>query len=161
MFCLRHRAVDHRKVVAATSGVQCRVNGSSTCDRSFVVRCEYSRLACGGRRAIASASQASKASAAQDDMGILAACGGRVWEDPSVFGINKRSSHVPLHVFPSEAGAFEHVAGIGRVVQAADVSANKVMLNGMWDFHLFAKPEDVPAGFWQPASTSSHEWKQV
>lgn len=89
-----------------------------------------------------------------------AANGVRAWEDPSVFAINKRAAHTPLHSFSNTAQAFEHVAAIGRVVQA-DAPPSKLNLNGSWQFKLYDRPEDVPDDFHSAEADPSQGWTQV
>lgn len=62
----------------------------------------------------------------------------RDWEDPQVFGINKRPGHVPLGAYPS-----------ADLALACDrkASPNVCLLNGTWRFHLAERPEAVPEGF--------------
>jgi hypothetical protein len=96
-------------------------------------------------------------------MTLQSACGGRVWEDPSVFAINKRSSHVRLHSFRKEESAFDYIASIGRTLHPHDASGNKIMLNGIWDFRLYPSCEAVPEGFWKPECSPEtlDGWGQV
>ena len=83
-----------------------------------------------------------------------------MWEDPSVFALNKRASHVRLHSFREAESAFDHIACIGRTLHPDDAPANKIMLNGMWDFRLYPSAEDVPEDFWMPGH-SLQDWGQV
>lgn len=85
--------------------------------------------------------------------------GGRVWEDPSVYGINKRSPHVPLHAYATREAALEAVARIGRQTSSGQRGA-RLSLSGAWDFKLFDRPGDVPEGFSQ-ADFSTADWAPV
>ena len=89
-----------------------------------------------------------------------AANGVRAWEDPSVFAVNKRAAHTPLHSFQNVAQAFEHVAAIGRAVHS-EAPVSKLVLNGTWQFRLFDSPEDVPEDFHTADTKDVEDWHQV
>lgn len=65
----------------------------------------------------------------------------RDWENPAVFGKNKRTGHVPLGAYPDAALALQ-----GKSLASPNVRS----LNGTWQFHLASSPESVPAAFSQP-----------
>eukprot|EP00887_Chlorella_sp_A99_P002901 scaffold6.g2901.t1 len=83
----------------------------------------------------------------------------RDWENPAVVGINRRRAHVPLRSYTSPAQAAEHFA------LAADASPSPRVLclsGGAWRFHLACRPEEVPAGFWEPGFTEgSSGWAPI
>lgn len=87
------------------------------------------------------------------------ACKGRVWEDPSVYGINKRSAHVELNGFRAVDDAVKYVSQIGRELSAKPQNCGKQMLNGKWNFKLFPSPDDVPMEFMN--SDIGKEWSLV
>lgn len=82
--------------------------------------------------------------------------GVRDWENPAVFGINQRSSHVPLrsHTSPDAAAAhFQHTAQPG--------GSRLTSLNGSdWAFRLFDKPEAVPEDF-HAAAFDASGWGKI
>eukprot|EP00892_Ulva_mutabilis_P006689 jgi/Ulvmu1/4392/UM002_0117.1 len=75
------------------------------------------------------------------------AAGGVLWEDPTVFAVNKRSARTNLFNFCTEEQAYDFVASIGRQTAGVRSSSGKVLLNGEWAFKLFPCPADVPDGF--------------
>lgn len=85
-----------------------------------------------------------------------ARAGARDFENPAVFGINQRNSHVPLrsHTTPDAAAAqFQH-GGQRR-------GSRVTLLNGSdWQFRLFDRPEAVPEGF-QDGSFDASGWSKV
>lgn len=85
---------------------------------------------------------------------------GRIWENPQVFGINKRAPHVPLNSFVQSDSAVEHIFRIGRTVDKDEHSAHKQYLDGFWDFKLFRCPEDVPDAFFMP-EFACNGWSQI
>lgn len=77
------------------------------------------------------------------------------WENPTVFGINKRDSHVPLrsHASPDAAAAW--------FLRGAQPGIRMTPLNGSdWKFHLFEKPAAVPPEFYAP-SFDANGWGKV
>ncbi len=62
----------------------------------------------------------------------------RDWENPAVFGRNKRTAHVPLASYPELA-----LARTGNRMASPNVRS----LNGQWKFTLAPRPEAVPQGF--------------
>jgi hypothetical protein len=93
-------------------------------------------------------------------LSLVTPCGGRVWEDPSVYGINKRASHVPLHNHATREAALEDIVRIGRQTSGTRQPGSRLSLNGPWDFKLFSRPADVPDGFWQ-ADFVPQDWATV
>lgn len=82
--------------------------------------------------------------------------GTRDWENPAVFGINQRSSHVPLRSHTSSDAAVAHFQ---RTAQPS--GSRLTSLNGSdWAFRLFDKPEAVHEGFHEAAFDASG-WGKV
>jgi beta-galactosidase len=75
----------------------------------------------------------------------------RDWENPTVFGKNKRPGHVPMGAYPDAALAL-----------TGDRSASPYVcsLNGTWKFHLAPRPEAVPAEFELPQFDAS-AWSEI
>lgn len=87
--------------------------------------------------------------------------GGKIWENPQVFQVNKRQPHVPLQSYATPEAAIEAVQSIGRTLNdSLQISQHQHDLNGFWDFKLFDSPADVPDGFWLPEARL-REWTQV
>lgn len=66
------------------------------------------------------------------------------WENPTVFGINKRNTHVPLrsHTSPDTAAAwFSQQRGAQSGIRITPLNGND------WAFRLFDKPAAVPHEF--------------
>lgn len=87
----------------------------------------------------------------------MAAAGSRPndWENPSLFGVNKRVAHVPLYSFKDVSSALQHFR------DPVTASANRLTLSQCpWHFKLYDSPGDVPADFMQP-SFSVEDWGQV
>eukprot|EP00798_Chlamydomonas_sp_ICE-L_P031680 gene31680-6882_t len=71
------------------------------------------------------------------------------WENPSLLGINKRLSHVPLRSHHSITSSVEHFSLIGSKEKRYD--GGLMLLSGCeWDFKLFKNPEEVTPGFYEP-----------
>lgn len=85
---------------------------------------------------------------------------GNIWENPQVFHVNKRASHVPLHSFPSEEAAIEYFSQVGRSSEGENHLGQRTYLDGYWDFKLYDCPEDVPSGFWAPEALCQN-WGKV
>jgi hypothetical protein len=88
-------------------------------------------------------------SAQNDRSALVTTCNGRVWEDPAVYGINKRAAHVELNNFHSVDDGLQYVSRIGRELTAKlpEKISGKKLLTGKWQFKLFPNPDDVPADF--------------
>ena len=71
------------------------------------------------------------------------------WMDPSTLHRNRLPSRAHWWGFPDEAGALE-----------GDLGANPRYrcLNGMWQFRLAERPDEVPGEFWQDAGP---EWTEL
>jgi len=74
------------------------------------------------------------------------------WENPNIYGINRREAHVPLRAFPSRAAAQDYWARGGGLA-GSDLLSNIFLLTGPagtpdqshpWRFSLFGSPESVP-----------------
>ena len=79
------------------------------------------------------------------------------WENPAVYGINKRAAHVTLRSFTHPQQAFEHY----RLVSETTSSPRRLALNGTnWDFKLVDRPSEVPENFWDPQYDCS-QWDKV
>ena len=92
-------------------------------------------------------------------MGIASSRSVNDWENPAVFGINKRSPHVTLRSFTSKDQVFEHY----RLLSEQATSPRRLSLNsdtGQWKFKLVDRPKDVPDSFWQPEYDTS-QWDEV
>lgn len=95
---------------------------------------------------------------AEGDSNLVTTCKGRVWEDPAVYGINKRDAHVELNSFQSVESGVSYVRNIGRKL-AKPPKCGKQVLDGKWHFKLFPSPDDVPADF--VTGKKGDEWTQV
>ena len=85
-----------------------------------------------------------------------ARAGARDWENPHVFSINQRTSHVPLRSHASPDASAAHYQ---RGPQPG--GSRVTSLNGSdWQFRLFDKPEHVPNGF-QDGAFSADGWSKV
>lgn len=62
----------------------------------------------------------------------------RDWENQHVLQINREPMHVPLGAYASETEAATANRRASRYVR---------VLDGVWQFHLAARPEEAPAGF--------------
>lgn len=73
------------------------------------------------------------------------------WENPTIFGRNKRPAHVPLASYPDAdtARAGERLA-----------SPNTALLNGEWTFRLFPNPASVPPDFIENDFDLSN-WREI
>lgn len=82
--------------------------------------------------------------------------GARDWENPQVFGINQRTSHVPLRSHTSTDAA------AARYLRDPQPGGNRVtsLNGGDWQFRLFDKPEDVSEGF-QESDFAADGWSKV
>lgn len=79
------------------------------------------------------------------------------WENPAIYGINKRASHVTLRSYTNPKQAFEHY----KLLSETSTSSRRLSLNGNnWDFELFDKPSDTPDGFYKPEFDVS-KWNKV
>ncbi|KAL4534529.1 hypothetical protein Ndes2526A_g05420 [Nannochloris sp. 'desiccata'] len=79
------------------------------------------------------------------------------WENPAIYGINKRASHVTLRSYTNPKQAFEHY----KLLSETSTSPRRLSLNGNnWDFELFDKPSDTPDGFYKPEFDVS-KWNKV
>lgn len=96
---------------------------------------------------------------AQGASRLVTTCKGRVWEDPTVYGINKRAAHVELNNFQSVHDGVKYVSQIGRGIGAEALKGGKKVLNGKWQFKLFPNPDHVPCDFIQ--GEKDDMWTQV
>ena len=79
------------------------------------------------------------------------------WENPAVYGINKRNAHVTLRSFTHPHQAFDHY----RLLSETSSSPRRISLNGTnWDFYLARCPSEVPEDFWMPEYDCS-QWDKV
>eukprot|EP00884_Botryococcus_braunii_P014326 jgi/Botrbrau1/22895/Bobra.0065s0048.1 len=79
------------------------------------------------------------------------------WENPAVFGINKRRGHVPLH---SHRTAQSALCYFTRAAQAESNPSLLAMNGGSWKFKLFDSPENVQQEFRKPDYDDS-TWSQI
>jgi hypothetical protein len=84
---------------------------------------------------------------------------GHVWEDPTVFSVNKKAPRVPLHAFAKKQDGVDYVRAIGRT-RTTQSPGSRTSLTGMWRFKLFNRPEDVPQPFCQPDYVGD-AWSEV
>ncbi len=76
---------------------------------------------------------------------------GRFWENHRIMEVNREPSHAPWGAYESEAQA--------RTCDRA-VSGRTMSLDGSWKFHLAARPEEVPQGFWM-AGYDVSRWTDI
>lgn len=78
----------------------------------------------------------------------------RDWENPQSIQVNKLNAHSPLHAYKTQKDALSNIT-------------QRFYLNGLWDFQLFNKPEDVPVSFIQTfpdeitEETNSELWTKI
>ena len=81
--------------------------------------------------------------------------GKRDWENPEVYGRNRREAHVPLRSFANIAVACEYWSKDGGE-QNSDLLSNLFLLTGpagtptgshSWKFCLYGSPDEVPQGW--------------
>ena len=73
------------------------------------------------------------------------------WENPLVFSVNAEPPHATFVPFPNEAAALKNDRNSSPFFQS---------LNGNWKFLWVTKPDDVPAGFFEPGFNVS-AWKEI
>jgi len=79
------------------------------------------------------------------------------WENPAIYGINKRASHVTVRSYTNPEQAFKHY----KLQSETSTSPRRLSLNGdNWDFQLFDKPSDTPDGF-HKAEYNVSKWNKV
>lgn len=82
------------------------------------------------------------------------------WENPTVFGINKRNAHVPLRSYTHVDQAFNFYRLQPETV--AFPSPRRQVLNGNdWKFCLKDRPSEVPEGFWKLDYKEANVWEKV
>ena len=83
---------------------------------------------------------------------LVRKAGKRDWENPEVYGRNRREAHVPLRSFPSRAVACDYWSKDGGG-QNSDLLSNIFLLTGpagtpagsySWKFSLYGSPEEAP-----------------
>lgn len=72
-----------------------------------------------------------------------------IWEDPSIFNINKEPGHAVFMPYASKAEALSKVP-----------SGSKIDLEGIWKFYWQMGIEGIPAGFQKPDFNDS-EWNDI
>jgi beta-galactosidase len=70
-------------------------------------------------------------------------CATNDWENPSVFGVHKIRSHVPLRSYESIEQIFEYCT----TLPDGSTSGRCQSLDGLWKFTLSSSPETVPDGY--------------
>lgn len=75
----------------------------------------------------------------------------RDWENHHVTQINRRLSHSPWGAYESA----EQALACNR-----ELSANVLLLDGRWKFHMASCPEAVPQGFWEVGFDTS-AWHEI
>lgn len=78
------------------------------------------------------------------------------WENPSIFGIHKIKSHVPLRSYETSEQIFNYYA----TLPDRSTSGRCFNLDGLWKFLLCASPENVPEGF-PDVSFDDSTWSNV
>ena len=80
------------------------------------------------------------------------------WENETIFGINKEPGRATMLLYANES----EMRG-DEAYEKPWLSPNsslRLSLNGMWQFHWSAKPEDRPMDFYKPGFNDK-EWKQI
>ncbi len=67
------------------------------------------------------------------------------WENPAVFGRNKRRAHVPLRSFGDPDSALQYFTGESK--ESLDCARIKTLSQTDWRFHLAGNPKQVPTDF--------------
>lgn len=80
------------------------------------------------------------------------------WENETVFGINKEPGRATMLLYPNEKEMKDDEA-YGKPWLAPH-SSLRLSLNGQWQFHWSAKPEDRPVDFYKPGFDAK-DWKQI
>jgi len=81
----------------------------------------------------------------------------RDWENPAVFGINKRKAHVNLRSYTNQDQIFLQYANL----EDGSPSPRYHCLDGKdWRFKLYRAPESVPDNFHVPEYDDS-KWNEV
>lgn len=80
------------------------------------------------------------------------------WENERVFGINKEPGRATMLLYANEKEMKADEAYSKPWL--APNSSLRLSLNGQWQFHWAAKPEDRPKDFYKPAFDDSG-WKQI
>jgi hypothetical protein len=79
------------------------------------------------------------------------------WECPTLLGVNKRASHVPLRTHTSLPSAVRWFVPGGR--ESAYRGGVHSLSGPHWRFRLFRNPSVVPQRFWE--EQDDHGWGQV
>ncbi len=80
------------------------------------------------------------------------------WENEAVFGINKEDARATMLLYQSEKEMKADEAY--RKPWLHPKSSLRLMLNGQWQFHWVAKPEDRPTDFYKTSFDAS-SWKTI
>ena len=79
------------------------------------------------------------------------------WENPAVYGINKRAAHVTLRSYSNPREAFEDY----KLYKHTSHSSRRLYLNSFpWCFKLFEKPSDTPDDFYKQ-DYDARSWDEV
>ena len=80
------------------------------------------------------------------------------WENETIFGINKEPGRATMLLYANEREMKTDEAY--QKPWLAPHSSLRLSLNGQWQFHWSAKPEDRPIDFYKPAFNDK-DWKQI
>ena len=80
------------------------------------------------------------------------------WENETIFGINKEPGRATMLLYANEREMKTDEAY--QKPWLAPHSSLRLSLNGQWQFHWSAKPEDRPIDFYKP-SFNDKDWKQI
>lgn len=80
------------------------------------------------------------------------------WENETIFGINKEPGRATMLLYANEREMKADEAY--QKPWLAPHSSLRLSLNGQWQFHWSAKPEDRPADFYKP-TFNDKDWKQI
>ncbi len=75
----------------------------------------------------------------------------RDWQSQNITGINRLPAHTPLAAWNQLSTALS---------TEPEESSGRVYLNGLWDFCLYSKPEEVPEEFLQKDFSDKH-WSKI
>jgi beta-galactosidase len=76
----------------------------------------------------------------------------KVWMAPEILQINRLPMRATLAPFPDASSAKDKAALESAWVQS---------LNGLWDFHLADRPENIPTAFIEPDFKLDESWKPI
>lgn len=77
-----------------------------------------------------------------------------VWENETIFAINKEPGHATYYPYPSEQALLADTAFLARP-WLTPRSSSIMSLNGPWRFNLVSQPSERPLDFWQEGFDAS------